>query len=97
MTTAALNGGLMIHCLQPGPIFIGEYWLVGPSCWCTCLPNIASILTRPDHQAIRQAVVHPKYILFPAIFICCDMGTIALTTVVFDVGFCLAQALRDMR
>jgi putative tricarboxylic transport membrane protein len=95
MTTAALIGGLMIHGLQPGPMLYKEnIGLVGAIMLVYLFSNIAMYLIEAGFikQFVRLLSI-PKYILFPAIFICCVMGTFALNNRVFDVWVLFGASL----
>ena len=85
--TVALLGGLMIHGLRPGPLFIVERPDIVYGIFAAFfIANILVFVTQ--YWGIRvyaQILKVPTYILIPIIFVMCLIGSYALNRQMFDV------------
>ena len=107
MVTAALLGGLLIHGLQPGPLFFKTNLdIVGTVMITYLLANIIMLLMEIGLMRIFVKIVNvPLYYLFPAIILTCILGVYGMNNRIFDlwiliifglVGYALSEFGIDM-
>lgn len=87
MVTAALIGGLMIHGLQPGPIFYTQHpEIVGGIMIAYFVANIIMYFMELGLMKAFVRMVNVKLsLLFPAIIMCCILGVFTLNNRIFDI------------
>ncbi len=85
--TAALLGGLMLHGLQPGPVFFqSESSLVGGIMIIFFISNIVMYLMELGLMKVFVRIIQiPKHILFPIILLTCVMGIYGVNNRLYDV------------
>jgi putative tricarboxylic transport membrane protein len=96
MVTAVLLGGLMIHGLQPGPLFFTTHIdIVGAVMVTYFVANIIMFIMLLGLMKVFIKIVNvPYYFLFPTIILTCIVGVYAMNNRIFDIwiliGFGLA-------
>ena len=85
--TVVLIGGLMIHGLEPGPLFIKQNPdVVGTIMWSYLVASIALYFMMLALLRIFIRMINVKYsLLFPAIIIFCLLGIFAVNSRIFDI------------
>ncbi len=95
MVTAVLLGGLMIHGLQPGPLFFTtNIDIVGAVMITYFVANIIMFLMALGLLKIFIRIVNiPYYYLVPTIMLTCILGVFAMNNRIFDIWILIAFGL----
>ena len=85
--TVVLIGGLMIHGLQPGPLFIRQNPdVVGTIMWSYLVASVLLYFMLLGLLRIFIKMINVKYsLLFPAIIVFCLFGIFAVNNRIFDI------------
>jgi len=85
--TAVMLGALIIHGIQPGPLFIGNYPIIAYGIFLAYFLStfIAVGLEWAGMRFFLKMVVVPGHILYPIVLILCVVGSFALNNIIADV------------
>ena len=85
--TAVMLGALIIHGIQPGPLFIGNYPIVAYGIFLAYFLStfIAVGMEWSGQRLFLKIVDVPSHILFPIVLILCAVGSFALNNIIADV------------
>jgi len=85
--TAVMLGALIIHGIQPGPLFIGNYPVVAYGIFLAYFLStfIAVGMEWAGQRLFLKIVDVPGHILFPIVLILCAVGSFALNNIIADV------------
>lgn len=95
MVTAVLLGGLMIHGLQPGPLFFTTHIdIVGAVMITYFVANIIMFIMELGMMKVFIKIVNvPYYYLFPTILLTCIVGVFAMNNRIFDIWILIGFGL----
>jgi len=85
--TAVMLGALIIHGIQPGPLFIGNFPVIAYGIFLAYFLStfIAVGLEWAGMKLFLKMVVVPGHILYPIVLILCVVGSFALNNIIADV------------
>jgi putative tricarboxylic transport membrane protein len=85
--TAVMLGALIIHGIQPGPLFIGNYPIIAYGVFLAYFLStfIAVGLEWSGQRLFLKIVDVPSHILYPIVLVLCVVGSFALNNIIADV------------